>query len=551
MGLGAWTRRDLLASFLAAPVAAAACRGGAAVPPLPPGELVGPSFELGHRLRDGFRPEPAAEAWDDVPVVIAGGGVAGLAAAWRLERAGFERFLLLELEPESGGTSRAGQSGVVAYPWGAHYIPAPLKEDRALVALLDEMGVLEGRDARGEPIVAEQFLCRDPEERVFHRGRWYEGLYLNAGASDDDLYQYGRFVAEVRKWIAFRDGRGRRAFGLPVAAGSDDADVISLDRMTMADWMGERALTSERLRWYVEYACRDDYGSKLEQTSAWAGLFYFCSRVGGLDDAAQPLVTWPEGNGRLVAHLAGVAGPRVRTRAAVTDVRVAADGRRLEVVAWDAKTDTAFGVRCDRAIVATPGYLTRRIVASIRDGYSPDRPAPAYGAWMVANIHLSDRPKLRPGNFPMCWDNVLVESPSLGYVVATHQTELDRGPTVLTYYYPLTDSNAREGQRRLLSAGRDEWAEVALSDLSMAHPDVRELATRVDVMRWGHAMVRPEPGAVWDDARRRAAAPIGGVHFAHTDLSRIALFEEALAHGVRAGEEVLAALGFRVEALAG
>ena len=38
----------------------------------------------------------------------------------------------------------------------------------------------------------------------------------------------------------------------------------------MADWLGERGLTSERLRWFVEYACRDDYGSRLEQTSAWA-----------------------------------------------------------------------------------------------------------------------------------------------------------------------------------------------------------------------------------------------------------------------------------------
>lgn len=551
MGLGAWTRRDLLASFLAAPVAAAACRSGATDPPLPPGELVGTSVDLGHRLRDGFRPEPPADGWRDVPVVIVGGGIAGLAAAWRLERGGLDNFAMLELEGEPGGTSRAGRSDVVAYPWGAHYIPAPLKDDRALVALLDEMGVLEGRDAIGEPVVAEQFLCRDPEERVFHRGRWYEGLYLQAGASEDDLAQYARFITEIQAWVGWRDGRGRRAFGLPVAAGSDDAYVTSLDRLSMADWLAERSFTSERLRWYVEYACRDDYGTLIGQTSAWAGLFYFCSRVGGRDEAAQPLVTWPEGNGRLVEHLSGVAASRVRSGVAVTEVRPAKLGSRIEVVAYDASADTAFGIRCDRVIVATPGYLTRRIVAPLRDGTSPDREAAPYGAWMVANVHLRERPKLRPGNFPMCWDNVLVESPSLGYVVATHQTELDLGPTVLTYYYPLTDTNARDGQQRLLSAGRDEWAEVALADLAVAHPDIRELATRVDVMRWGHAMVRPEPGTVWNAARRRATEPIGAIHFAHTDLSRIALFEEALSHGVRAAEEVLAATGRRVESLAG
>lgn len=550
MGLGPWTRRDLLAAFLTAPVAAAACRSGAGSLPLPPGELVGPSVDVGHRVRDGFRPEPPADGWIDVPVVIVGGGVAGLSAAWRLERGGLAQFALLELEPELGGTSRSGASSVVAYPWGAHYIPAPLKEDRALIALLGEMGVLDGRDAHGEPVVAEQFLCRDPEERVFHRGRWYEGLYLQAGASDEDLAQFERFRNATREWVAWRDGRGRRAFGLPVATCSDDAEVRGLDRISMADWLGARGLTSERLRWYVEYACRDDYGTRLEQTSAWAGLFYFCSRVGAFDDDAQPLVTWPEGNGRLVAHLAGVAGSRIRAGLAVTDVRVASDPSRVEIIAYDVAADAAVGFRCDRALVATPGFLTARIVAPMREAATAVREVAPYGAWMVANLHLRDRPKLRPGNFPLCWDNVLVESPSLGYVVATHQTEQDRGPTVLTYYYPLTDPNARDGRQRLLSAGRDEWAEVALSDLAVAHPDLRELTTRIDVMRWGHAMVRPEPGTVWSDGRRQAAEPLGRIHFAHTDLSRVALFEEALFHGVRAAEEVLAASGKRVEPLA-
>jgi hypothetical protein len=55
-------------------------------------------------------------------------------------------------------------------------------------------------------------------------------------------------------------------------------------------------------------------------------------------------------------------------------------------------------------------------------------------------------------------------------------------------------------------------------------------------------MVRPRPGATWSAARRDAALPRGRVHFAHTDLSGIALFEEALDHGVRAARETLADL---------
>src|SRR5215207_7693757 len=211
------TRRELLAAFLGAPFALAACGGrGDATPPLPEGEVVGASDRLGHLIRDGLRPEP--EAWERAGVVIVGGGVAGLAAAWRFLRAGFEDFVLLELEPEPGGTARSGsEHGVVPYPWGAHYLPAPQKENRALVTLLGELGVLEGADAEGEPVVAEQFLCRDSEERVYYHGRWYEGLYLHAGADAEDARQLQLFNAEVDWWAAWRDAEGRRAFDIPAA----------------------------------------------------------------------------------------------------------------------------------------------------------------------------------------------------------------------------------------------------------------------------------------------------------------------------------------------
>ena len=108
-----------------------------------------------------------------------------------------------------------------------------------------------------------------------------------------------------------------------------------------------------------------------------------------------------------------------------------------------------------------------------------------------------------------------------------------------------------EDREPVLSAGRDDWAEVALTDLTMAHPDIRNLTSRLDVMRWGHAMVRPRPGFVWGGDRARAARPFRGVHFAGADLSGVPLFEEAFYHGVRAAEEVLAARGAAVESLLG
>jgi hypothetical protein len=156
---------------------------------------------------------------------------------------------------------------------------------------------------------------------------------------------------------------------------------------------------------------------------------------------------------------------------------------------------------------------------------------------MVANLFLKDRP--RSLGFPLAWDNVLYESESLGYVTATHQRGLDRGPTIFTYYYPLTDPNPREARARLLETDWRGWADVTLTDLNRAHADIRSQVERLDVMRWGHAMIRPRPGFVWGGARTKAMQPFRGIHFANTDLSGMPLFEEAFHHGMRAADEVL------------
>jgi protoporphyrinogen oxidase len=539
--MSSWTRRDMLVALLGAPIGLAACRDGRIKRALPEGELIGPSVKVGHRLRDEPPPTVSSEKRRRKGVVIVGGGAAGLSAAWRLKRAGFDDFLLMELEQAPGGTARSGRSPVTAYPWGAHYIPAPGPENRSLTLLLDEMGVLEGRSEDGAPVVAEQFLCRDPQERVFFRGWWYEGLYLQAGATAEDRRQFAAFQAEIERWVGWRDAKGRRAFTIPIARCTDDAEVTLLDRLTMADYLDRKGFTSPRLRWLADYACRDDYGSTLEQTSAWAGLFYFAARIPRKGAEAEPLITWPEGNGALVNHLYGAVRSHVELGQAVCNID-ASTGKStgtITVTTLSTADRPAAGFEADQVIFAAPRYLARPLLREYRQSPPAHLARFEYGSWLVANLTLSARPQER--GFPLSWDNVLYESPSLGYVVATHQRGIDRGPTVLTYYYPFCDADPRRGRERLLEMDRAQCAELALADLSAAHPDIRDLTDRLDVMRWGHAMVRPGPGFLWSEERRTAQRPEHGIHFAHTDLSGVALFEEAFFHGVRAAEEVLAA----------
>lgn len=539
--MGNFTRREILAALVGLPAALAACQTSAA-PRLPAGEIVGASDEVGHHVRDKFRIEVAADKWENVETVIVGGGIAGLSAAWRLRQAGYRDFVLLELEDAAGGTSRYGQNAVSAYPWGAHYLPVPFKEHTTLVKLLDEMGLTEGRDAAGEPVIAEQYLCRDPEERVFFKGRWYEGLYLHVGESPADKAQFAKFHEEVSRWVVWRDAKGRRAFTIPFAQCSDDAEVTALDKISFGQWLAERGLTSPRLRWWTDYACRDDYGLSADLTSAWAGLFYFCARVPKPGVDSQPLMTWPAGNGRLVAYLYAQVQENVRLGRVAGELVPTADG--VEISTIDRTARDARGLRARRVIFSAPHFQTKYAIRDYRDKTPPHVNDFVFGSWLVANLTLRERPARRNRrDFPLAWDNVLYESKGLGYVVATHQRGVERGPTVLTYYYPLVATDAREARRQLLATGWAEWADVILTDLSRAHPDLRDITERLDVMRWGHAMVRPTPGFIWGGSREAAAKPYRNIHFAHSDLSGLALFEEAFENGLRAADEVLTSLG--------
>ena len=529
------SRRELLTLFLGAPFAMAACRD-AASKKFPDGEIVGQNVDLGHLLREGRSFEVPPDNWEKVKIAIVGGGVAGLTAAWKLRKEGVNDFVLFELEKEIGGTSRSGSGNPVGYPWGAHYLPVPFHENTELISLLDEMSLTDGRSANGDVVIGEQFLCREPEERVFYKGRWYEGLYLHAGASEDDKRQFADFQNRIDAWVNWRDARGRRAFVVPIAQCSDDAAVASLDRISFADWLQQNGFTSERLVWYCDYACRDDYGLKLEQTSAWAGLFYFCSRVRKSGEESQQFITFPEGNGRFVNHLLDRVKDCVRKSNAVVSIIPSDSG--VDVICLN--SGELRGFHCDDLIFASPVFTAPYVIRGFADGAGFKPTEFQHNAWFVANLVLKDRPKPRfARDFPLAWDNVFYESPSLGYVNATHQKGIDYGATILTYYYPMCHEES--GRTKLFNYSWRELADVCLTDVARAHPDIYDLATRVDIMRWGHAMISPRPNFIWSGVREKAMQQWRKIHFAHTDLSGIALFEEAFYHGLRAAGEIVKA----------
>ncbi len=462
----------------------------------------------GHQLRDRKtfqRPKDNAR----VPVVIVGGGIAGLSAAWRLRKKGFSDFVVLELEASPGGNARSGENEVSRYPWAAHYVPVPNAESTLVHELFQELGVMQ--DGKCD----ERFLCFAPQERLFLHGRWQEGLEPEVAATPKDREQYRRFNLQIQEF------RATGQFTIPMEVG---ARASALDQLSMSAWLDQQKFDSPYLRWYVDYSCRDDYGARSGSTSAWAGIHYFASR----QHEDKGPVTWPEGNGWIVRELMKQVGAHVKAGSPVYAIRRA--GTRYRVITESTEYDA------DVVIFAAPTFLAPYIVED-----APGAHGFTYSPWITANLTLDRLPRER-GSEP-AWDNVIYDSAALGYVVATHmslRTRIDR--TVWTWYWALADGEPAQNRTMMLGKDWQAIANLILNDLERPHPDIRQCVSRVDVLRLGHAMARPVPGFLNSPDRKRWASPDGRILYANSDLSGFSIFEEAQYRGVRAADRALALL---------
>jgi hypothetical protein len=492
-------RRFLAAAPALIGLAAKAGRGIA-------GEFVNDAFPLGHRLRDhdrGFRPPVRTEK---VSVAVVGAGMAGLCAAWRLHKRGFQDFVLLEMEPSAGGNSRWGQNEISAYPWAAHYVPVPDARATLVRELFEELGVL--KDGQWD----ERRLCFSPQERLYIHGRWQEGIEPEAESSSKDRDDYRRFEARMSEF------RASGEFTIPMESG---ARPSALDSISFDQWLRENNFTSPYLNWYANYACRDDYGALARDTSAWAGIHYFASRA---PEEKGPL-TWPEGNGWIARRLIERVQPFLRAASPV--YAIVRDRTRVRV-----RTEAVEYI-AERVIFAAPTFIAPYVIEG-----SPPATGFVYSPWLTANLTLGRLPAEK--GIETAWDNVIFDSPALGYVVATHMSlssHIER--SVWTFYWSLAEGSPAAMRTMLLEKDWGWWREAILNDLGRAHPDIRDCVSRIDVMRMGHAMARPAPGFLGSATRRRFASGPGPIYYANSDLSGFSIFEEAQYRGVAAADRAL------------
>ena len=558
------------------------------------GGFTGIQHERGHLLRPSTGSGqaarwPAPTVTHTTRVVIAGGGVAGLAAARALRLKGMDEFALLELEDEAGGNSRGGAVNGIACPLGAHYLPVPGDDANEVQGLLEEFGIR--KRVAGRWVIDERHLCHSPQERLFFNGAWQTGLLPVQGVGRDTLAQYQKFAALVAQ------AQNAAKWTIPVSKMPLARSQSSLLAITFIAYLNQNGLTDPHLRWYLDYCCRDDYGAGIATVSAWAGMHYFASRhgfaapaghgsaTGDAGDTAESngtgeregVLTWPEGNAWLTRRLAAPLKERLHSGWVV--VRIAAVKHGVEVDAFNPAAQTMQRWLAKRCIVALPIFVAARVVENAPDFLRQAAANIRYAPWLVANIHIKAPLQDRAGAAPS-WDNVIyggfdesswspeqsgpggqtgpsgqsepgARSPfiggGLGYVDATHQSLLPvPGATVLTHYRALGD--VPHGRKLLMDTPWTTWRDTILAELSQAHPDLRAKATRIDITRYGHAMAVPVPQkngqiGLWPSSsihnrllnKEHSAFSANRLAFAHSDWAGYSVFEEAFTLGHAAG----------------
>jgi hypothetical protein len=394
------------------------------------------------------------------------------------------------------------------------------------------------RHELGRTVADERHLCHSPQERLFFDGAWHESLLPPADGSAATLAQYRRFAQRV---AALRSELG---FAVPTRRAAWSGAHAALDAQTFAQWLAAEQLDDPRLRWYLDYCCRDDYGAGAEQVSAWAGLHYFASRHGfhapGDDDGGErdAVLTWPQGNAWLAQQLSAPLGQRLHAACVVH--RVSAERHSVTVDLWNEREQRSERWSAAQVVMATPLFIAARIVESPPEALRQAAAALRYAPWLVANLRLRE-PLLDRIGVPMAWDNVVYGASGLGYVNARHQS-LQAAPsaTVLTAYRALPVNE----RAALLDQPWQHWASVVVGDLVSTHPDLPSKLAQIDLTRHGHAMSIPAPG-VRGSAALTALAEAGGtprLHWAHSDLAGYSVFEEAFTAGDAAGHAAAQAL---------
>ncbi len=467
------SRRDFI-KFVVVGSVAAGCPVDAALLAVPVSKsnsallVHGEQFEICHQIRDG-RAFERPNATRKADIVVVGGGVAGLSAAYFLRG---KDWLLLEKDGYFGGNAYQEEYEGQPFCTGSAYAY---------------------RNDYGDQLAAEIGLqlpfvnCPDPTivNKTFVPDTWKTGL---------DQLPYPKEVrASFKK---FRDD---------VMKINVSEKMAELDAQPFSNFTG--AYAPELQQWWDGFG-PSNWGATTEDSSAYVGLSNVQDLITGGDGKR---VILPGGLGCITRKLVEVLQPKYKERmlddAAVVSVVQDKDAVRVTYL-HEGKLST---VAAKAVLMCAPKHITSRIVFGLPGEQKAAMHRFRYAPYPVVNI-IFDKPVYNRGYDNWCPGNSFTD-----FIVADWTVRNNPGykqkHNILSFYTPL-----RENQRATLLNEEDckSLAARVLTDFQKLLPECNVDPVEVRIFRRGHPMYMAVPGQ-YTKNRIAAAHLMDRIFFGNSD----------------------------------
>lgn len=464
----------------------------------------GDSYKHPHRFRDGFAPKPSGRP-ERHEVVVVGGGLAGLTAAFRTRHTD---LLVLERADEFGGNAKARRFNGLDYNIGSAY----------LTGIEGEHGKLYGE------LGLEMTALKEPVDRWYRGGRWFDGMWHDEAIRRQPpaLQKAMAGLKRALKQLVESKDFPQSPYQLSTAA------ALKLDRIPFAAWL--KPYAHPELMTLINAYCYSAMGASAKVVSAYGGINFYSEILG-------KAYSFPAGNAEVARALArGVdaAGKRrIRTGCYVYRVIPRGDDRAEVHYHWQGEARIA---EAKRVILSVPYFIASRLIEDLSPGQRYALGCQRYASYIVANL---------------CFDRVVAAagydnwSPSRAgfqdYVPADWSARAtgDRDPTggqVVALFAPC--KHPVLGRFKMMTGSPAQLARPLVDRFFRLHPEAKAHLREVHMTRWGHAFLINRTG-VYTQWLPRIRKQVGPIHLAHSDGQGVPAVESSVHEAITAARRIL------------
>ena len=423
-------------------------------------------------------------------VVIVGGGIAGLSAAWRLRH---RDVLLLEAGDRLGGRMRSDRCGEYWLNYGAHLFPAP-------GSLVDRMARERGLET--VPVTGG-LMGLAVGSKILEGGR-VETYPLRLPLSTRDRIAFARAGLKVQRTVR-RYQRLQRRYDFE-------------DHRTFAELLGPLPPAVHDI-----FACAAHRATaELDELSAGCGIGLFALVWAGKGSLIARNLRG--GTGELPAALGRELGERARTDSPVTALR--AEQEALVVRTKDEE------IRARHVICTAPAPHAAPLVAPVAEPAAAALEQLTYGAFLSVAVETNE-------TTAMPYDGVYaIATPGRVFDMFTNQAHaLRTGPRrpggSLMLFAGARDAAA------LMRERDDTIIERFRADLHALYPQTRGVIANATVQRWELGNVYASPGrGRLQPALEGPLGPHENLHLAGDYFAELGTMEAAAQTGLAAAERV-------------